>query len=335
LEKTPDKEARLSPLSFPPISVVISTRNRGASIIAPVKSILSNNYPDFEVVVLDQSETGLTREALQPFMANPNFNYIHSSSRGLGIGHNLAVKQARNELIAITDDDCEVPPDWLERLAEAFSSDSRIGLVFGNVLASEYDILTGYIPVFERNQPRLLTSINDDLYQGLGIGACLGIKRSAWQSVEGFDEMLGPGSPFGSLEDRDMGIRLLLAGYYVYQTPTFSVIHSGFRNNEQLPVLAFQDWFGFGSCYAKYLKCGFFNLTDYFLIKMWFHRALLPSLRKLIKYHRIGSITPIFSFWVGFFISLLTPLDRTNSKFMNKKSIALNISRLLNNLISD
>jgi hypothetical protein len=74
-------------------------------------------------------------------------------------------------------------------------------LVFGNVYPVYYDPDTGYIPVFESKKPTLLKAVSGSIIDGLGIGACFGIRRSAWLAAEGFDEMLGPGAPLGSLED--------------------------------------------------------------------------------------------------------------------------------------
>jgi glycosyltransferase involved in cell wall biosynthesis len=235
---------------LPPVTIIISTRNRGEKVVLAIKSILEIDYPEFSLLVLDQSDDDSTQKAIEPFQRDPRFHYILSTTRGLGIGRNTAISLCQTEFIALTDDDCEVSPDWLHEIIEAFKVDPKIGLVSGNVIACEYDKTQGYIPVFERSAPILLTGINDNLYQGLGIGACFGIKRSAWQAVSGFDEMLGAGSPLGSLEDRDIAIRLLIAGFYVYHTPKVNLIHFGFRWNSQLRFLDYRTWLGFGTSYA-------------------------------------------------------------------------------------
>lgn len=300
-----------------PVSVIISTRNRGSSIVVTIESILQNDYPDFELLVVDQSVNNLTEIAIQPFRAKPHFRYIRTASKGLGVGHNLGISQAKNELIAITDDDCSVSANWLHEVARAFELNPQPGVIFGNVEPCFYDLKSGYVPVFERDSPYLLTSVRDNLYRGLGIGACMALKKSVWQAVQGFDQMLGPGSPRGSLEDRDFAIRALLAGYYVYHTPALKVTHYGFRYNKELRYLAFGDWLGFGNCYAKYLKCGHWQLSYYMLRQMWLGQAVWRFLLKLkwvLKYRRLN-ITPVGSFWFGFFSGLVAPVDYNTCLF--------------------
>lgn len=305
---------------LPSVTVVISTCNRGGTVITAIESILANDYPHFGLLVVDQSDTNATEDAVLRFHGDGRFRYIRSATRGLGAGHNVGISHATTELIAITDDDCVVPPCWLNEMVEAFSIDDRVALVFGNVHPAEYDVTLGYIPIFERDEPFLVKSAGDDLFRGLGIGACFGIKRSAWWAVHGFDAMLGPGAPLGSLEDRDMAIRLLLAGYRVYCTPRFYVIHDGFRTNRQLRGLAFRDWSGFGSSYAKYLKCGHWSLTRYMAGQMWAGQAARMSLSSSYRTGRIRRVTPVVSFWLGFLRGLICPVEPDSLKFKTRPS---------------
>jgi glycosyltransferase involved in cell wall biosynthesis len=69
--------------------------------------------------------------------------YIHTSGQGLSNGRNWAINHGQGEIIAFTDDDCEVPPNWLREIARAFSSECRIGLVFGSVKAGPHDAKPG------------------------------------------------------------------------------------------------------------------------------------------------------------------------------------------------
>ncbi|MDB5073998.1 MAG: glycosyl transferase family protein [Chloroflexi bacterium] len=299
-----------------PVTVVVATRNRGQGIVASIASILSIDYPAFELLVIDQSTDDRTRAAVCQFRHDPRFRYLRSASKGLGRAHNLAIAQARSEIIAVTDDDCLVPPNWLSAIVSAFSADPRVGGIFGTVLACEYDVTAGYVPIFERARPVTLTRLEDNLAAGLGIGACFALRRSIWREVHGFDEMLGPGSPLGSLEDRDMALRILLAGYHVSYTPTVQVVHYGFRRNNQLRQLARRDWFGFGSSFAKYLKCGHWALTPYMLREMWIGQAVHQAIHHWRIERRIGRLTPIASFWCGFAAGLMVPVDRRTGLFI-------------------
>jgi GT2 family glycosyltransferase len=300
---------------LPPVTVVISTYNRGSSIIATIESVLANDYPRFTVLVVDQSDDEATEAAVSRFRGDTRFRYLRSTIRGLGAGHNTGIRHATTELLAITDDDCLVPPHWLKAMVEAFTLHDRVALVFGNVYAGDYDARRGYIPVFERDTSYLMLSIRDNLFRGMGIGACMGIRHSAWAAVRGFDTLLGPGAPLGSLEDRDMAIRLLLAGYRVYCTPQFNVVHNGYRPNQALRGLAFRDWLGFGSAYAKYLKCGHWGLTDYLVGQMWFGQAVHRCFSHLRHVGTVRRVTPVATFWLGFLLGLTWPIDKQSLRF--------------------
>jgi len=301
--------------ALPSVSALVCTRSRGDGIVATIESILKNDYPDFSLLVLDQSDDDLTEIAALPFRHDPRFMYMRSTTKGLGAAHNAGIRNLRTELIAITDDDCVVPADWLREIVDAFRIDERISMVFGRVAACQYDTNAGYVPVFERDEPALLTTIRGNLFRGLGIGACFALKRGTWQAVRGFDEKLGPGAPLGSLEDRDMSIRLLLAGYLVYYTPRVAVTHYGFRRNRELRGLSFRDWFGFGAGYAKYLKCGHWAITPYMLRQMWIGQALGHSFNYLRVARRLGRVTPVLTFWLGFVAGLASAVDRDTTLF--------------------
>src|SRR5437868_11487407 len=88
---------------LPPVTVVVATRNRGDSVVMAIKSILSNDYPDFELLIVDQSENDLTEKAVRPYLTDPRFGYLKTASHGLGVSHNLGISQAKAEIIAITD----------------------------------------------------------------------------------------------------------------------------------------------------------------------------------------------------------------------------------------
>ena len=239
----------------PPISVVVSTRNRDKEVAAAVAAVLRNDYPDFEVRVIDQSDGAGTEDSLRGFLGDPRFRYVRTAARGLSAGRNLGIEGAANEIIALTDDDCLAPPDWLRELAASFRTDGRIGIVFGNVEPGPHDPARGFIPSYARKEPYLARGILDKR-RVEGISACMGLKKSVWKALHGFDERLGAGAPFRAAEETDFTIRTLLAGHYVLESPAFSVRHMGFRTWEEGRGLIEGYLYGIGAALVKNLKCG-------------------------------------------------------------------------------
>jgi glycosyltransferase involved in cell wall biosynthesis len=235
------------------ISVVLSTRNRGDAVADAVRTILQNDYPDFEILVVDQSDDGLTHASLEPLLSDPRVRYLRSMSKGRSAGQNAGMREACGALVLMTDDDCRVPTDWLRQFEAAFTVDNRIGMVFGNVLPAPHDPAVGCIPAYVRQDPFIARSLWDK-HRVEGLGACMAVRHGVWQSLNGFDEMLGSGSRFKAGEDGDLAIRALLAGHWIYETPAVWVTHHGLRRWAQLPALIDSYWHGTGAIMAKQIS---------------------------------------------------------------------------------
>jgi GT2 family glycosyltransferase len=296
------------------ITVIISTRNRGASILAPLRTILLCEYPDFELRIVDQSDDDVTRISLQPFLDDPRITYISTAGRGVAAGRNLAISGARSELIAVTDDDCEIPSNWLREMFAAFALDRRIGLVFGNVLSGPCDPKAGFIMAYVRESACLARDIGDK-HLVEGVAACMGLRKSVWEQLGGFDEMLGAGAPFKSAEETDLAIRTLLAGNFVYETPRLTVIHHGFHPWTGSKPL-FQGYlYGIGAMLAKNLKCGYWAI-----LKLLFHLAWRWAFQRPVV--TFGCLPPrglrLAAFVGGLKDGALAPVDRSTGHFKRK-----------------
>lgn len=237
-----------------PISVVISTRHRGAAIVATSRALLATRAPRFDVIVVDQSDNLQTQIALREFANDTRLRVIVSSTRGLACGRNIGIAAATTERIACTDDDCIPTSDWLSEMLAAFAVDARIALVFGNVYAAPYDATQGVIPSYVRAAPFLARTMHDKLNVE-GVGACMGLRKSVWHQLGGFDEQLGVGARLGAGEETDFALRVLRAGYAIYETPRVRVTHYGFRDWRTSVALVYTYWFGTGAVFAKHLRC--------------------------------------------------------------------------------
>jgi GT2 family glycosyltransferase len=240
--------------ALPPITVIVSTKDRPSGLVRTVETLLLNNYPEFEVRVCDQSGDDLTATLLRHLRSDPRLRYERTTTRGLSAGRNRGIEAANSELIALTDDDCETPANWLGELAGAFSVDPNIGIVFGSVHAGPHDSSQGFVPAYRRKTPYMARCIREK-HRVEGIGACMGLRRSLWQDLGGFDEFLGPGAPLLAADDTDFAVRALLGGYHVYETPDFNVIHHGFRGWQEGRSLIYGYLYGYGGMFAKHLKC--------------------------------------------------------------------------------
>lgn len=239
-------------------AVVVATRDRGAKIAPLIESVLANTRVDFEMIVVDQSANDDTERAIAPFLTDTRLRYVRSSERGVSRGRNQGIAATTAPIIAITDDDCVVGPDWLAGIAIPFEENPRVGLQFCSVkgvpddrpgLTPEVILTASRIVRRPATAWRLATN-------GLMLGAAMNIRRSMLDDVAGFDELVGPGARFGACEDNDLSWRGMYAGWWTYHNADVTVLHDGFRNLDEVRELVIRDFFGVGGVIAKYLKCG-------------------------------------------------------------------------------
>jgi GT2 family glycosyltransferase len=299
------------------LSAVICTCNRGDTVLMALRSLLACAYPNFEVVLIDQSSDDRTMSAVAPFLSEPRLRYVRSDTKGLGRSHNIAVREARSELLIITDDDCEVPPDWLDRMASVFHRYPNVAVVYCNVVPAPHDPEVGFIPAYQCDSPRMLTHPR----QGPGgIGAGMAVRKSHVKALGGFDDRLGPGAPFPSGDEQDLSVRALLRGFHVYVTNETHVVHYGFRTWEEGKNLTRRDCRAAGAVAGKLFRSGHYSMLFSPVRVLWNFVLLLWADARLLRRPRgMGRIT---SFVRGFAQGLRAPMDRATLRFSDKKEIS-------------
>lgn len=214
-----------------------------------VESILGNNYPSFEVILVDQYDAPLAAGA---FPNDPRLQYVSSSTVGISAARNVGVQLARAGLIVHTDDDCEAPPDWLESIERVFTGNPGVDVMFGEVRAGKTGP-GGFIPSYRVAAEVVVTGVHGK-HRIEGIGACMAYRRELWQQLGGFDEALGAGSPLRSAEEVDFTVRALAEGHSVMESPRVHVIHHGYRPWHAQDELLGGHLFGIGVTAAKHLR---------------------------------------------------------------------------------
>jgi GT2 family glycosyltransferase len=300
----------------PGITVVICTRNRGATVVRAVRTVLLNDYPHFAVIVVDQSDNESTREALQPFLQDPRVQYLRMLTRGLAAGRNFGIQAAQSQYIALTDDDCEVPRHWLRAMIEAFAVDGHIGVVFGNVVPASHDHKRGFVPAYERQAPFLARGMRDK-HEVEGVGGCMGLRRSVWCTLGGFDEMLGLGAPFQAGEESDFAVRTLLAAYFVYETPAVHLVHHGFYTWDEGRSVVHRNWFGTGAMIVKHLKWRPWSVTR-LLCHMAWRWAFARSRSAVALGRHAYRVLRLQAFLQGMLAGLHMPVHAATGKYKRK-----------------
>ena len=308
--------------SSPRITALVCTHNRGGSLTNTLKSILANTHPNFEVIVVDQSVNRDTSDAVIPFLTDARLRYIPQSGQGLGRARNLGIAEASGEIVVMTDDDCTVPPNWLDIMEGIFTDHPQVAVAFCNVSAGPHDPLTGFIPAYQRSGVKLVrTSLGKCAARGIGAGVA--VRRASMLAMGGFDEMLGAGAHFPSCDDGDIAVRALLLGYSVFETDLVSVEHAGFRTWEEGRELARRDWVGIGAAYSKPLKSGYLRFTVVPLYELC-RFALWPPIWDILRLRRPRGLGRIGAFFQGFVRGWRTPIDPQTLLFLPSDQRVLN-----------
>jgi len=124
-----------------PVSVIICARNEEKNLENNLPSILTQDYPDYEVIVVNDCSEDETEFVLERFQKKHKHlktttikedeKFYHSKKLALTIG----IKAAKNDLLLLTDADCKTTSNkWIEQMQANFSEKTEIVLGYGGYI---------------------------------------------------------------------------------------------------------------------------------------------------------------------------------------------------------
>jgi glycosyltransferase involved in cell wall biosynthesis len=224
------------PQSIPPqvaISVIICTRNRAPQLRRCLQQLQALACVPAEIVVVDNAPSdSSTRDVCQEFA---EVVYVKEPRAGLDFARNSGIVATRHPIIAFVDDDVVVHPWLLHQVWQTFQ-DPTIAAMTGLVIAMElhaeaqviferywsfnrgyvakrYDL--GYLHKAANKAPAVWD---------IGAGANMAFRKSVFEEVGYFDELLGAGAA-GCSDDSEMWYRILLRGHAIQYNPQAIVYH--------------------------------------------------------------------------------------------------------------
>ncbi|MFC1512723.1 glycosyltransferase [bacterium] len=114
---------------FPFISVILAVKNEEKHIKQSIDSLLAQDYPNYEIIVVDNYSTDRTYELLKEY--KDRIIILKNEIPGPSASRNMAVSSAKGEYIAFTDGDCITEPDWLKELYNGFDNNDNTAGVGG------------------------------------------------------------------------------------------------------------------------------------------------------------------------------------------------------------
>jgi O-antigen biosynthesis protein len=231
-----ERRAALDPAPF--ISVIICTRDRPDQLETCLRFLAGQEYPRFEVVVVDNAPTSdAVKTLVQAGLGGlTTLRYLREPRPGLSWARNAGIAATSADIVAWLDDDEEPDRHWLAALARGFARGDDIGCVTGKVLPARletqaeqtFERMGGYCrgrgfdaETYSRGGPQ------SPLYPlpPFGVGANMAFRRKALDRIKGFDVALGAGTPALSGEDTLAFTLVLLAGYRIAYEPAALVRH--------------------------------------------------------------------------------------------------------------
>jgi glycosyltransferase involved in cell wall biosynthesis len=130
---------------YPLVSIVICTYNRAHYLERCIKSLKKQNYPHFEIVVVNGPSTDETTVVLNNY---PKIRVVSQEElNGLSCARNLGITASNGEIIAFIDDDAVADENWIRYLVEGYT-DKSIGGVGGpvfDITGNWYQFKNGYV----------------------------------------------------------------------------------------------------------------------------------------------------------------------------------------------
>ncbi|OGG14842.1 hypothetical protein A2773_07120 [Candidatus Gottesmanbacteria bacterium RIFCSPHIGHO2_01_FULL_39_10] len=203
----------------PSISVIIPAYNEEKYIARCLSSLKKQTYKDFEIIVVDNNSTDKTAEIAQKYGAR----VVKENIQGMTPARERGFREAKAEIIARTDADTILPPNWLEEIYKSFQRNPKAVGILG-IFTSPYkwlpDVLFSiYSKIWFCDLAHLLTG-----HYSL-IGPNMALKKSAWQKVKVHtdDKIVH--------EDIDLACHLAEIGPIIYE-PKITIVLSYRRITE-------------------------------------------------------------------------------------------------------
>jgi GT2 family glycosyltransferase len=225
----------------PRVSVVVCAYNAERTMEPCLASLRELNYPDYEVIVVNDGSTDRTLEIAERF---PYARIISQPNKGLSVARNVGAEAATGEIVAYTDSDCVADPDWLTYLVATMERKQLVACGGPNFPPPEDKLVPSAVAVSPGGPTHVL--LTDETAEHIA-GCNMAFRRDALLALGGFDPTYRAAG-----DDVDICWRFQDAGHTIGFSPAAIVWH--FRRNTVGAYLGQQRGYGKAEAlvYAKH-----------------------------------------------------------------------------------
>jgi GT2 family glycosyltransferase len=253
------------------ITVVIPTVGRPI-LEETLNRIASGTAWPEKIIVVDQSSSSVIAgwlERLRSFGVDTE--HVPSSQRGRAAAVNRGIERVQSRFVAVTDDDCFVKPDWLEKMAIKLRENAA-AIISGRVESAGDEPVIIVVNSLKSAVQRRPSVKHDSM-----CGGNMGVAVDVVQVVGLLDE-----DPcLRTAEDGEWSYRALKAGVPIIYAPDIVVEHIGWRDKNQRLVQYREYARSHGGFYAKYLRKGDWLIAV--RVAVHYFRALRRWVKGLVK----------------------------------------------------
>jgi poly-beta-1,6-N-acetyl-D-glucosamine synthase len=220
-----------------PVSVIICARNEADNLLEFLPYVLEQDYPDYEVIVVNDCSEDHTFEVLGKFLMqyphlkvstiskDPKFTHFKKFAQFIGI------KAAKNEILLFTDADCQPESyNWIDKMSSHFGSKTNFVLGYGGYM-SEKGLLNKYLRYDSMSIAMQYLGMAIRGIPYMGVGRNLAYRRSIFFAKKGF----GPHNHLVSGDD-DLFVNTNASG------SDTCVEFSGDAHTRSVPVKNLSEW---------------------------------------------------------------------------------------------
>jgi len=200
---------------YPKVSVVVASWNAARTLPTCLASLTRLNYPDYEVIVVDDGSTDATAQIAA---RHPTVRLVrHATNRGLSAARNTGIAAASGAIVAFTDADCRADEDWLYYLVGDLLNSAFVGVGGPNLLPPEDSAVAAAVMASPGGPAHVMLTDR----QAEHIPGCnMAFYRWALAEVGGFDPVFRKAG-----DDVDLCWRLQQAGFKIGFSPAGLVWH--------------------------------------------------------------------------------------------------------------
>jgi glycosyltransferase involved in cell wall biosynthesis len=272
----------------PRVSVVVASFNGGRTLAACLESLTRLNYPDYEVILIDDGSTDNTQALAARF---PDVRNVRQNNQGLSAARNAGLRAATGEIVAFTDSDCRADPDWLYYLVGGLVRGDYVGIGGPNFLPPEDSPVAAAVLAAPGGPAHVLLTDREAEH----IPGCnMAFYKWALEEIQGFDPLFRKAG-----DDVDVCWRLQARGYKLGFSPAGFVWH--YRRSTLKAYLKQQSGYGEAEALLMGKHPEYFNAFGGGVWRGRIYGACPPGLvlRPSVIYHGV--------FGSGFFQKLYQP----------------------------